>query len=247
MINIQSADFQAGTVLLIDKPLLWTSFDAVNKLRHAIRRRIGTKKIKVGHAGTLDPMATGLLIICTGRFTKDIDSYQSQEKEYTGTFYIGATRPSHDMETEINETFDNQHITDKLIHEVCKSFIGEQSQLPPIYSAIKKDGEPIYKAARRGEEVEVKPRQIHIIEFEITKIEMPVLHFRVKCSKGTYIRSLAYDFGKKLESGAYLASLRRTKIGNFNVDNAMSIEYFIQEVNPPGSNEDNESNEENDR
>jgi tRNA pseudouridine55 synthase len=231
MLNIQEADFQAGTVLLIDKPLLWTSFDAVNKLRHAIRRKIGTKKIKVGHAGTLDPMATGLLIICTGKFTKDIDSYQNQVKEYTGSFYIGATRPSHDMETEIDQTFDTQHITNELIHTTCTSFLGEQSQLPPIYSAIKQDGKPIYKAARKGEQVEVKPRQVEIMEFEITKIEMPLLHFRVKCSKGTYIRSLAYDFGQRMNSGSYLATLRRTKIGDFDVNNAMSIEYFISEIN----------------
>ncbi len=228
--NLQNTDFQAGKVLLIDKPLLWTSFDAVNKLRHAIKHKIGVKKIKVGHAGTLDPMATGLLIICTGKFTPRINEFQDQIKEYTGVFTLGATRPSFDMESEIDETFDNQHITAELLESTTLQFIGEQAQFPPIFSAIKVDGKPIYLAARRGEDVEVKARQIRIEAFEITKIEMPNVHFRVVCSKGTYIRSLAHDFGKALNSGAYLAALRRTKIGDFDVKNAQTIEQFLEEL-----------------
>jgi tRNA pseudouridine55 synthase len=228
--NIKNADFQAGKVLLIDKPLHWTSFDAVNKLRYAIKHKTGLKKIKVGHAGTLDPMATGLLIICTGKFTPRINEFQDQPKEYTGIIALGATRPSYDMESEIDETFDTEHITSELIEQARLSFLGEQEQFPPIFSAIKVDGKPIYLAARRGEDVEVKARQINILEFEITQFESNNVHFRVKCSKGTYIRSLAYDFGKAVKSGAYLASLRRTKIGDFDVDNALSIDDFLAQI-----------------
>lgn len=231
--DLQNADFQAGTVLLIDKPLLWTSFDAVNRIRFRLRHKTGNKKIKVGHAGTLDPMATGLLIICTGKFTPRINSFQDQEKEYTGTIYLGATRPSYDMETEIDATFPTEHISESMIHDACIKFIGEQAQYPPIFSAIKVDGKPMYKAARKGIDVEVKPRQIHIQEFEITKIDMPNVHFRVKCSKGTYIRSLAYDFGVALQSGAYLAGLRRTKIGDFDVKDAITVDDFVQQVEVP--------------
>lgn len=224
-------DFQAGKVLLIDKPLLWTSFDAVNKIRYTIKHKTGLKKIKVGHAGTLDPMATGLLIICTGKFTTRITEFQDQEKEYTGTITIGATRPSFDMETEIDQTFDYQHITSEMIEQARLSFLGEQEQYPPIYSAIKVDGKPIYKAARKGVEVEVKPRPINIYEFEVTKIELPEIHFRIKSSKGTYIRSIASDFGKVLNNGAYLSSLRRTKNGGFDVKDALTIEDFLKEIN----------------
>jgi tRNA pseudouridine55 synthase len=227
---MEQNDFQSGKVLLIDKPLLWTSFDAVNKIRYAIKHRTGLKKIKVGHAGTLDPMATGLLIICTGKFTTRITEFQDQEKEYTGVFTLGATRPSFDMETEINETFDFQHITPAMIEEARQGFLGEQQQYPPIYSAIKVDGKPIYKAARKGIEVEVKPRCINIYEFEITKIDLPELHFRIKCSKGTYIRSIANDFGKALNNGAYLSALRRTKNGGFDVENALSIDNFLATI-----------------
>lgn len=223
-------DFQSGKVLLIDKPLLWTSFDAVNKIRYSIKHKTGLKKIKVGHAGTLDPMATGLLIICTGKFTTRITEFQDQEKEYTGTFTIGATRPSFDMETEIDQTFDYKDITSEMIDQVRLSFLGEQEQYPPIYSAIKVDGKPIYKAARKGIEVEVKPRPINIYEFEITKIDLPEIHFRIKCSKGTYIRSIASDFGKALNNGAYLSSLRRTKNGGFDVKDALTIEDFLNEI-----------------
>ena len=223
-------DFQSGQVLLIDKPLNWTSFQAVNKLRWKIRKTFNIKKIKVGHAGTLDPLATGLLVICTGKMTKQINTYQDQTKEYTGTIVLGSTTPSFDLETEINKTFPFDHITDHFIHETTKQFIGEISQFPPIFSAVKKDGKRLYEFARAGEEVEIKSRTITINEFEITKIDNKNVHFRVVCSKGTYIRSLAHDFGKALGSGAHLSALKRTKIGDFHVDNAQSIDDFIRSL-----------------
>ena len=220
-------DFLTGQVLLIDKPLHWTSFQAVNKLRWEIRQAFNIKKIKVGHAGTLDPLATGLLIICTGKMTKQIDNYQGQIKEYTGTFVLGSTTPSFDLETEINKTFPTEHISEELIHSTTQQFIGDIEQFPPVFSAIKKDGKRLYEFARAGEDVEIKPRTVHISAFEITKIDGNNLEFRVICSKGTYIRSLANDFGKALNSGAHLSVLRRTKIGDFNVNNAVSPEDFI--------------------
>ncbi|WP_111682358.1 tRNA pseudouridine(55) synthase TruB [Winogradskyella tangerina] len=220
-------DFKDGEVLLIDKPLHWTSFQAVNKLRWAIRKAFNIKKIKVGHAGTLDPLATGLLVICTGKMTKQINTFQGQEKEYTGTFVLGSTTPSYDLETEINATFSTDHITEALIHETTKQFIGDIEQFPPVFSAIKKDGKRLYEFARAGEDVEVKSRTIQISEFEITRINDLELKFRVVCSKGTYIRSLAHDFGKALDSGAHLSELRRTRIGNFKVESALSPEDFI--------------------
>ena len=213
-------NFKNGQVLLIDKPLEWTSFQVVNKLRWHIRQKFGIKKIKVGHAGTLDPLATGLLIICTGKFTKKINEYQGQIKEYTGEFTLGATTPSYDLETEVNETFSTKHITEELIHTTTKQFIGEINQIPPIFSALKKDGKRLYELAREGKTTEINARKVNISEFEITKIELPKVNFRVVCSKGTYIRSLAYDFGKALNSGAHLSKLRRTKIGNFTVEGA---------------------------
>jgi len=230
--------FLSGQVLLIDKPLNWTSFQAVNKLRWEIRRAFGIKKIKVGHAGTLDPLATGLLIICTGKMTKQINTFQAQIKEYTGTIVLGSTTPSYDLETEIDKTFPTKHITEDLIKDTTTQFIGDISQYPPIFSAIKKDGKRLYEFARAGETVEIKPRTIRITEFEITKIDTSTslstssinVHFRVVCSKGTYIRSLAHDFGKALESGAHLSALRRTKIGDYNVNNALSIENFIKNL-----------------
>ncbi len=228
---MQLDDFKEGRVFLIDKPLTWTSFNAVSKIKWLIKKEFKVKKIKVGHAGTLDPLATGLLIICTGKFTKRIDDFQAQKKEYTGSITIGGTTPSYDMETEINETFETSHITKDLILETAKSFIGEQDQFPPIFSALKKGGKRLYEMARAGEKVEVEARRINIEEFEITKIELPKIEFRVIVSKGTYIRSLAFDFGKRLESGAYLSSLRRTKIGDFNVDNAISPEEFEERFN----------------
>lgn len=219
--------YKNGQVLLIDKPLTWTSFQVVNKLRWEIRQRFNIKKIKVGHAGTLDPLATGLLIICTGKQTKQIDTYQGQVKEYTGTFKLGETTPSYDLETEINNTFPTAHITEELLHETTKQFVGEIQQKPPIFSAIKKDGKRLYELARKGETTEIKERTVTVSSFEITKIKLPEVEFRIICSKGTYIRSIAFDYGKALNSGGYLSALRRTKIGNFSVDDAFSVEEFI--------------------
>lgn len=226
--------------MLIDKPLEWTSFDAVNKMKYAmlgyLRKQIelgkhelvhGQKlRIKIGHAGTLDPLASGLLIVCIGKQTKNIDSYMGMEKEYTGSFFIGATTPSFDLETTVNETFSTENITDELLYKTAQQFIGEQMQFPPVYSAIKKDGKRLYESARAGEEVELTARKVQINEFEITKIEMPLVYFRIKCAKGTYIRSIANDFGKALHSGGYLNSLRRTQIGEYNVDNAIGVDDF---------------------
>jgi len=220
-------DYQAGQVLLIDKPLTWTSFQVVNKLRWEIRQAFNIKKIKVGHAGTLDPLATGLLVICTGKMTKQIDTFQGQIKEYTGTFVLGGTTPSYDLETEVNETFETKHITEDLIHKTTAQFTGDIEQFPPIFSALKKDGKRLYEYARAGENVEIKSRTVHVSEFEITKIDGLNIEFRIVCSKGTYIRSLAHDFGKALQSGAHLSVLRRTKIGDFSVDHGVSIESFI--------------------
>jgi tRNA pseudouridine55 synthase len=220
-------DFLNGQILLIDKPLNWTSFQAVNKIKYALINKVGLpKKFKIGHAGTLDPLASGLLLICTGKFTKKISELQGQAKEYTGTFFIGATTPSYDLETEIDETFQISHIDNELIHETVKQFLGEINQKPPIYSAIKKDGVRLYEHARAGEVVEIEFRKTTIHEFEITKIALPEIDFRVVCSKGTYIRSLAFDFGKALNSGAHLTSLRRTKIGDYSVENAVDVIEF---------------------
>ena len=220
-------DFQNGQILLIDKPLNWSSFQAVNKLKYALINKVGLpKKFKIGHAGTLDPLATGLLLVCTGKFTKRISELQGQAKEYTGTFYIGATTPSYDLETEIDENFPISHIDEDLIHETVKQFLGEIDQKPPIYSAIKKDGVRLYEHARAGETVEIATRKTTIHEFEITRIALPEIDFRIVCSKGTYIRSLAYDFGKALNSGSHLTVLRRTKIGDYNVDNAVDVTIF---------------------
>ena len=223
-------DFKDGQVLLIDKPLTWSSFQAVNKLRWHIKQRFKIKKIKVGHAGTLDPLATGLLIICTGKQTKEIHTYQGQIKEYIGVFTLGATTPSYDLETEIDQIFSTEHITEKLLKETTKQFVGDIQQKPPIFSAIKKDGKRLYELARKGETTEIKPRTITVSQFEITKIDLPNMEVKIVCSKGTYIRSLAYDFGKALNSGAHLSALRRTKIGNFSVENASSIEDFIKNL-----------------
>ena len=224
---IKAEDFQEGKVLLIDKPLHWTSFQVVNKLRWEIRRSLNIKKIKVGHAGTLDPLATGLLVICTGKMTKNIDSFQAQIKEYTGTFVLGSTTPSYDLETETDQTYPTEHLTDELIRKATQQFIGEIAQFPPVFSALKKDGKRLYEYARAGETVDIPSRQVHISSFEITRIENLEVDFKVVCSKGTYIRSLAHDFGKALDTGAHLATLRRTKIGDFDVDSAVSIENFI--------------------
>ena len=224
-------DFKNGQLLLIDKPLTWTSFQVVNKLRGVIRKKFDVKKIKVGHAGTLDPLATGLLIICVGKLTKKIDTYQAQEKTYTGSITLGATTPSYDLETAIDKTFPTEHITPDLIHKTTQQFIGNISQKPPLFSAIWKDGKRLYDIARAGEKVEIPTRQIEIKKFEITNIDFPKIDFLVTCSKGTYIRSLAYDFGLALNSEAHLSALRRTEIGDFKVSDAQSIETFINSLN----------------
>jgi len=219
-------DYKEGQLILIDKPLGWTSFQVVNKVRWLIKQKFRIKNIKVGHAGTLDPLATGLLILCAGKFTKKIDTYQAQEKEYTGTITLGATTPSYDLETEIDARFDFSDITSEAIKEATLPFIGEIQQQPPVFSALKQDGKRLYEFARAGEEVEIPKRTVSISEFEITNIDLPKVDFRIVCSKGTYIRSLAYDFGKALNNGGHLSALRRTKIGEFSVENAISIESF---------------------
>lgn len=222
-------DYQEGQILLIDKPLKWSSFQAVNKLKFGLIKELKLpKKFKIGHAGTLDPLASGLLIICTGKFTKRIEELQGQAKEYTGTITVGATTPSYDLETEINETFPIEHITEALIHDTLPKFIGEIDQKPPVFSAIKKDGKRLYESARAGIEVEIKTRKVTVSEFEITRIALPEIDFRIVCSKGTYIRSIAYDFGLALNSGGHLTALRRTKIGDYSVDNAVEPEAFIE-------------------
>ena len=222
-----SEEYLTGQVLLIDKPLKWSSFQAVNKLKYLLINKVGLpKKFKIGHAGTLDPLASGLLLICTGKFTKRISELQGQAKEYTGTFYIGATTPSYDLETEIDQTFPTEHIDEDLIHETVKQFVGEIDQKPPIFSAIKKDGVRLYEHARAGETVEIASRKTTIHEFEITRVALPEIDFRVVCSKGTYIRSLAFDFGKAMNSGSHLTVLRRTKIGDYDVKDAIDITMF---------------------
>lgn len=223
---ITPEEFKEGQILLFDKPLGWTSFQLVNKVRWLIRKSCNIKKIKVGHAGTLDPLASGLLILCTGKFTKKIDEYQAQEKEYTGTFTLGATTPSYDLETEVDKTFGIDHISEENIFGAALEFLGEIDQFPPVFSALKKEGKRLYEYARNGEEVDIPARKVEIKEFEITEIRFPEVDFRVICSKGTYIRSLANDFGKSLGTGAYLSSLRRTKIGGFIVQDSLDIASF---------------------
>jgi tRNA pseudouridine55 synthase len=219
-------NFTEGEVLILNKPYNWTSFDVVGKIRNSFK----PLKLKVGHAGTLDPLATGLLILCTGKLTKQIETYQAEEKEYTGTFTLGATTPSYDMETEIDETFDFSALTEQDILNNCSYFIGELDQFPPVHSAIKVDGERLYRKARRGEEVELRSRKVTITEFEITRIELPEIDFRVVCGKGTYIRSLAHDFGKKLNNGAFLSKLRRTRSGNFKIENSFEIMELVNHI-----------------
>jgi len=224
---------QEGHVFLIDKPLDWTSFDVVNKIRWNIRKAYDLKKIKVGHAGTLDPKATGLLLVCTGKWTKRIDEFQAQEKTCTGTIKLGVRTPTYDLESEEDQTFPTAHLTEEIIQEAKNQFIGEIDQFPPMHSAIKVDGKRLYELARDGQEIERKARRITIHDFKITKINLPFVDFEVNCSKGTYIRSLAYDFGKAVNSGGYLTSLRRTKIGNFDVVDAENLaferSYFEEE------------------
>lgn len=223
-------DFAAGTVLLVNKPLKWTSFDVVNKIRGALKRKYGSK-IKVGHAGTLDPLATGLLIICTGKFTKQIDSYQAQEKEYTGSLLLGATTPTLDAEMQPDKLYPTEHITPDMVLTAAATFIGEIEQMPPAFSALKVNGQTSYSAARKGIELELKPRVVTIREFEITEIELPAVSFRVVCGKGTYIRSLARDLGHTLDSGAYLTALCRTRIGDYKLAEAWEVPALLEYIN----------------
>lgn len=222
--------FSSGAILLFDKPYSWTSFDVVNKVKYAIKKRYKDEKIKVGHAGTLDPLATGLLIICTGKKTKEIDLIQAQTKEYTGTFTVGATTASYDLEREPEDFKDYAFVTPELINDVVATFIGEIDQTPPIFSAVKIDGKRAFSYARAGEEVVIKSKKIRIYEFEITGLNLPEVNFRISCSKGTYIRSIANDFGVKLGCGAYMSALRRTKIGEFEVIDAIDPEAFANSM-----------------
>ncbi len=219
-------NFAEGELLLINKPYKWTSFDVVGKIRNSFK----PLKLKVGHAGTLDPLATGLLIICTGKMTKKIDEFQAQQKEYTGTMILGANTPSYDLETEIDETFDISQLDEENIRANTKQFTGELDQYPPAHSAVKVDGERLYMKARRGENVELKTRKVNIIQFEITRIELPEVDFRVVCSKGTYIRSLVHDFGRSLNNAAHLKSLRRTKSGDYDVENAYEVMELVNHI-----------------
>jgi tRNA pseudouridine55 synthase len=218
-----------ASIILIDKPLNWTSFDAVKKLKYAISSKFGLKqrKFKIGHAGTLDPLATGLLVMCTGKATKLIQGIQDAPKVYKGSLMLGATTPSYDLETEVDQKFDYQNITIQDCEEATKKFIGEIDQTPPIFSAIKVDGKRAYKLARKGVELELKSRKVTITDFKVDTRELPLVNFEVACSKGTYIRSLAYDYGKALNNGAYLNSLRRTQIGDYSVEDAWQIDEFI--------------------
>ena len=239
MLNLDSElsskeNFAAGQVLLVDKPLEWTSFDIVKKIRNAVRIK------KVGHAGTLDPLATGLLIVCTGKKTKSIEGFMADEKEYTGTFTIGKTTPTYDLESDVENETDFSHITTEDLDKARAPFTGSFDQVPPIYSAIKVKGTRLYELARRGEDIKLKPRPVTISEFEITKVDLPEVHFRVVCSKGTYIRSLAHDYGKALGVGAHLSALRRTRIGTFKVEDAYTIEKLIDTIR--ALNEDSSGN-----
>lgn len=231
-----SEDFKNGQILLFDKPLEWTSFQLVNKIRWLIKKNCGIKKIKVGHAGTLDPLASGLLIICTGKFTKKIQELQGQEKEYTGTISLGATTPSYDLETDPDQYFPTNHITEEQLHKATSEFTGKIQQAPPVFSALKKEGKRLYEYARKGEEVNIPTREVEISKFDVDTASFPDVDFRVVCSKGTYIRSLAHDYGKALNSGAYLSALRRTRIGEYSVEKSFSIHTF-QDTLPSPENE----------
>ena len=223
-------DFQTGEMILIDKELNWTSFDVVSKLRNSIKKKLNIKKIKVGHAGTLDPLATGLLIICTGKMTKRINEFSGLNKTYVGKMTIGSTTPSYDLETKPNVYYPTEHINKNLIIETAKKFVGKIDQKPPVFSAVKKDGVRLYKLARKGVKVEVEKREIIIHDFLISSINFPEVEFSLTCSKGTYIRSLAHDFGKELGSGAHLTELRRTSIGDYLVDNSLKLMEFIRNI-----------------
>ena len=226
MINIK--EFSEGSTIIVDKPLTWTSFDVVNKIRWNLKQALKVKKIKVGHAGTLDPLATGLLILCIGKHTKLIDSIMIGEKTYTGTFLLGKTTPSYDLETEFNQDFETNHITNELLESIRLKFLGEIQQVPPIFSAKQIDGQRAYDLARAGKEVELKANSVHISDFKITSNRFPEIDFEISCSKGTYIRSIAHDFGKALNSGATLIKLRRTNSGEYSINDAKSVEEWIQ-------------------
>ena len=231
-----TADYRSGELLLINKPYKWSSFQAVNKLKHALKKHpsllLDGKYVhfKIGHAGTLDPLATGLLIVCTGKKTKEISQFQYLPKEYTGTFFIGATTPCFDLEKEVDFTFPIEHITEQLIYDTAKSFVGVQQQVPPMFSAVKVDGKRVYELARLGKEIELKAREIEIINFEITSCNLPHVGFKINCTKGTYIRSIARDFGLALNSGAHLTELCRTKIGDFCIEDSKTPEEFINQI-----------------
>ena len=223
-------DFQTGEMILIDKELNWTSFDVVSKLRNSIKKKLNIKKIKVGHAGTLDPLATGLLIICTGKMTKRINEFSGLNKTYVGKMTIGSTTPSYDLETKPNVYYPTEHINKNLIIETAKKFVGKIDQKPPVFSAVKKDGVRLYKLARKGVKVDVEKREIIIHNFLISSVNFPEVEFSLTCSKGTYIRSLAHDFGKELGSGAHLSELRRTSIGDYTVDKSLKLMEFIRNI-----------------
>jgi len=229
LFNKDHYDFQKGEVILIDKPLEWTSFDVVNKLRYQIKIK------KIGHAGTLDPLATGLLILCTGKMTKQIERFQAEEKEYTGTLVLGKTTPSIDLETDFDSETSFDHLSEGDLNQALSNFQGVIQQVPPIYSAVKVDGERLYKKARKGKEVTIKAREVSIHSFELKRITFPEIDFKIICSKGTYIRSLVRDFGKELGVGAYLKSLRRTRNGNFSVEDAYQIDDFVQIIKKEAS------------
>ena len=225
-----SINIKEGELILIDKELNWTSFDVVNKIRYAIKKKFDIKKIKVGHAGTLDPLATGLLIICCGKMTKSIDNFSAMNKTYSGKVTIGSTTPSYDLETKPNVHYPIDHINEKLILKTAKKFVGKIFQTPPMFSAIKKDGVRLYNLARQGKEIKIDKREVSIDSFEITSFNLPEISFNVTCSKGTYIRSLAHDFGKELNSGAHLSELRRIKIGDYSVEDSVKVMDFIREI-----------------
>lgn len=228
--SLRGIDFREGYIAVIDKPLEWTSTDVVRKIKYALVNRLGYKKIKIGHAGTLDPLATGVLLICIGKATKMVNALQGEEKEYVAELELGATTPSHDMEHPIDKRYPTEHITRELIDEALLSLTGERLQAPPIYSAKKVEGVRAYEFARAGEEVELKKALINIYEIEVLDFAMPYLKLRVRCSKGTYIRSLAYEIGQALDSGAYLRSLRRTRSGGFTAENGYKLENFLEKL-----------------
>jgi tRNA pseudouridine55 synthase len=225
-------DFNEGAVLLLDKPLKWTSFDVVSKVRNETRAK------KVGHAGTLDPLATGLLIVCTGKLTKTINDYQGMEKEYTGTLYLGSTTPSYDRETEPDEFFDISGVTEDQVRQTATQFLGTIEQYPPAHSAKLISGERAYQKARRGEKIEMRASVIEVKEFEIQEVRLPYINFRIVCSKGTYIRSIAHDMGRKLGTGAHLASLCRTRIGSFHLKDAWQLSDFVEKVRETRKNQE---------